>query len=291
MGQIGFFAIVEGRTNDRPFYDRLMQKNSAFFPSGYSIRLAEEITIDGRSAGGKAFACRMFELFREKGWLKQSNSQLTQRVGFFLDRDFEHLTGSATVSPHVIYTLAADVEAEIALHGRLANATGSAYSLTSEQVQKAIPDDDLMTTLAFLWRSWIRLLITAEAFGVSVPNVHHAGLSKVNTGSFGTEIPEEIRRIGDELQKAVGGADASMRIDSKVAEVDRIFESGQGRTLVKGKWIAAFIHHRVTRLLADEVIQSNVSGSTVFAASLETIDFGASWTTKYRDKLGLLMRS
>ena len=79
-----------------------------------------------------------------------------------------------------------------------------------------------MTTLAFLWRSWIRLLITAEAFGVSVPNVHHAGLSKVNTGSFGTEIPEEIRRIGDELQKAVGGADASMRIDSKVAEVDRI---------------------------------------------------------------------
>jgi len=281
MGSNRVWLIVEGRVSDRPFYERLLAAHPDARDAGYSIRLAEEIELEGRTGGGKPFALKLFDFFDREGLLVQHANEGPKSIAFALDRDLDHLSPDARTSDFVFYTSYADVEAEILLNGDLQRALGSAFSLDSERVREVIPSgESIGSSLAELWREWI--IFGAVAVGCAIQSEFRYGRpSKINTGTYGQVDQTKRDRLRSDLEArlaAEGRADELARLEQDVLS---IFDAGDGHLLVKGKWLATYAEHRLRIGLSDVPIEASVQVGTVTKTCLETLNFEDGWAGRF----------
>jgi len=288
MGSRRLWVLVEGRAHDRPFYDRLLQSHTPSVSQGFTVRLAEQIELRGKSAGGKDFLLSLFDFFREESLLVQENKEGKRYIALALDRDFDNLAGLVIESPHLMYTRTADVEAEILVHGDVRRAISSAYSLTGDAVARVLPEEFAFASeLARRWRDWITYGVVAVCCGVQ-HEVRYAHHSNINTSGFGALDESAAEALRSKIEGALFTNEARERLSAARAEVDDYYEQDREWLLVKGKWIASFIWFLVSQAL-DEIPREKVQAETVVKTCLETIDFRAAWADPYRAHLDRLL--
>ncbi len=275
--------------HDAPFYDRLLESVDQLGPEEYSIRLVEQIELEGSSAGGKSFAYELHDFYDGEGSLKQSTNSGDRYIAIAVDRDYEEFSSPLREHLHVLYTVAADVEAEILLNGDIRRAAGSAYSLSKEDVRKAMPPGfDLARELALRWKDWIICRAVATSCDVH-GDVRYASLSKINVSIFGAVDEQQARELHEKLDAAVQ-PNISRAIAAR-ALVNQHFELGTHPILVKGRWLSKFVHYLIAVALEGQPRESNVGSEILTKTCLETVDFRSAWAAPHRDKIESLLAS
>ena len=143
MSGPGFWVVVEGRDHDRPHYERLLAHLPSTAGQKVAIRLAEHVELNGTAAGGKGHALALHDFLEASSDLVQTSSAGKSRIVFMLDRDRDDYLGQLRVSPHVMYSHATDVEADILLNGDLWRALRSSYGIDSGlsiRIERVVPD-------------------------------------------------------------------------------------------------------------------------------------------------------
>ncbi|SFR79629.1 hypothetical protein SAMN05428970_2597 [Agromyces sp. CF514] len=291
MGRTRLWVIVEGVGHDRAFYDDVVHAATQPAVPKYSIRLAESISLDGVSAGGKAHALSLYQYFEKSNALVQENAEVRVAVSFFLDRDDDEFAGSLVKNDHVVYTKHSDVEAEIFANGDAFRAVGNAFGVGRTLVD---PIRDAtgspLNALAEVWRDWIRLRLLAIACGAVQGNRFSQG-SKINEQQYGVLDQEAAQDLLDAMSRTV--ADGSW--EARVADVDAYLEQVYSRqteaTLVRGKWLAGYLRHLLKTGLPKEQLPANVTDHAIVVACLASIDFGEPWVDHYREGISRILTS
>lgn len=288
MSRFGVYVLVEGRTGDRTFYGRILEHHATAKSLGYVVRLVEDIKLDETSAGGKTAILKMFNFFESNEMLVQHNSHGSRRIGFMLDRDYDHLAEVGRSNPHLIYTKNSDVEAEILLNGDLIRATATTYWIGDSDVGRIIPDqEELLSELAIKYRDWITLLVLAVKYNVAT-HVHHARVSKVNVDEFGPVDPASVSRALNAIKACLDTDSAEEQVASVYQDVNAIFESGQERSLLKGEWIASFIKYLIDHQQHFRV-RTNTQRDSLLSTCCETLEFTEPWIEHFHDRLTNLL--
>jgi len=292
MGRSKLWLIVEGRVHDRPFYDRLLESHWLTVSGGYTVRLAEQIEVDGVAAGGKRHLEAIMELYEAEDLLRQQNRRGTNRIAFALDRDFDgHGSQGSTGGAHQMYTTMLDVEAEILLNGDLRRSVSSAYSIAREDVSDDLADGRaLATSLAKLWRDWIVMALCCVSCGVEA-GVRHASVSKIHAGGFGALDSAKRDAMVAQIEARLSTEEDRQRYADAQIKADAILGGPEPFLLVKGKWIASYVSHLIRELPSDMPVQANVPADVLSKACLETLDFGAPWVAQFHTQLDLIHAS
>ncbi len=288
--EYSLFIIVEGKGNDRAFYDRILAEYSKVTGLGYSIRLAEELAIEGKVAGGKSFAYRLFDHLEDIGSLGFENSSGRKSILFMLDRDYEHLAGTARVSDNIVYTEGSDVEGEIIRNGDIARAVGSAFSLDSALVRKVLARTTVRPAahLADSWRQWIVLGVSATRHGIH-SKIRFSQASIVNVEKYGAL--DEVAVAGlIPLFDGIDGRAGKEVVEECDAALAPIYDADRHDLLVSGKAVELFVADAVKTSLDGVPIQQ-VSSGILSKCCLETVDFKSPWVEHYTKRLELLRAS
>lgn len=237
------FVIVEGKVYDPYFVEKICVSSPAIMTCGYEVKLISQISMaNGVYASGKDAALAYYDYCRANRKLTQSNSKGTRSIAFFIDRDCQQVTGGMRRSPHVIYTRAADVEAEIFSDAHEVAALAMAASLdmpTAIELKESL--GDWRSDLATDWRKWIELCYLAEAvrarsrgFGSPTSRIHtgprHRTLDPMALAGVEAEIARTTLLPPAEYTKT------HTRIMGKI---NKIYLSGQQAGLLNGKWLPA----------------------------------------------------
>jgi hypothetical protein len=282
MGTRDLWVIVEGRDHDRPHYDKLLKKLPATGHLKVQIRLAEQIRVGATVAGGKQHVLAVHDHLAPQGKLTQANRDRVVRMVFMLDRDRDDYSAAMSTSPHVMYTVGTDVEADILLNSEIWAATRSAYgidtSLTKRIKRRAA---DPARSLQTLWSEWLRLGLTALDCGAPgcAPWSQH---SQVNSDVFGSVDSAKLHAAESAIIAAAPSryAAADRRATRWVAQ--------RGELLLKGRWIAKFLQYLVATHLSGEVVRS-VHPHVVVDTALARLKYSGDWIRDYDARFRLLL--
>lgn len=284
MSRIGVWVVVEGRVMDLPFYDRLLGANDKVVYLAHDVRLVETLLVS-RSGGGKAAAIALFDHYRRSGRLTQLNSMGPRHIVFMLDRDLDNVCGGSRRHPHMIYTVARDVEAEVHLAGDLAQALGTAASMTGGEAQAAARElRTHVRDLADTWRDWVNIGVLAAGLQ-SRSRLRTAGTSNVNRPVYGSADSEAVRTA---VTDVVTHAAITIPVNRRALLESRVrgyYERGHQELLVKGKWLPAYIEHRLRQLMSGKRPVHYAGLSSLSACLLATIDFQDAWAQPYHRAL------
>lgn len=292
MSRDALFVIVEGRVIDPVFYDRLCGASRKVVAAGYQVWLIEQ--VNGGS-GGKPGSLKLFDYCRRRSALRvtSSPSRGVTSLVFFLDRDIDHITNGRRVSPHLIYTEHADVEAEILSHGSDAQALSVSVSLDSATT------DSLLTALgdwrqyvAQSQRDWIELCAIARSLYAHCGGIGLGHMSCVNVPSpFGPVDPVKCREAYDRvvLKSQYSASQSAKRERAVRLRIAGLYQAGRGWELVPGKVAARYLLDGFKRHFGSGPVDYTSTGASVCKTYLATIDFGAAWSSKYRQQLEALI--
>jgi hypothetical protein len=285
MGAADLWVIVEGRDHDRPHYERLLESLAATRGQVVSVRLAEQIELDGVTAGGKTHALALHAYYESTGELKQRNREGTPRMVFMLDRDRDDLRGLLRSSVHVMYTEATDVEADILANTDIWRAMRSAYGIGRESceiIERAVghPQPALMR----VWDDWIRLGLLA-ALASDAPSPRFAQPSTVNSPQFGAPDEQSVSELRSSVEAMFLDAEA-------IADAQRVADQyldTRGALLLKGRWTSRYVHFLVRTHLANEIVRANVQADSIIDTGLEVLDYTGQWTRHYEAEFTALL--
>lgn len=244
MSQDALFVIVEGKVADPYFAEKLCQSSTAILRVGYQVHMITQIkSPSGAYAGGKDAVLSYYEYCSRAGKLTQRNSSGQKRLAFIVDRDAQQLTGGMRRSRHVVYTYYADTEALVFSESNEAESLALAASLDKVTTNSLLTFlGDWRSLLADAWRPWIELCCLASAarsrtwvgFGKAQSLIHDGPLHR-NLDTAKLAVAE---RAVEDTSLFTGAVFVSLR-KSVLEKVHRVYQQGNGATLLKGKWLPA----------------------------------------------------
>jgi hypothetical protein len=283
------FILVEGRVNDRPFYERLLAQMPSLTDHGFSVRVVEDLSLGGKSSGGKPFALTLHDYFLSSNELSQSNSTGVRQIAFMLDRDYSDFEGEPVRGPHVILTKSADVETEILSVGKLRRSIESTYGLTRSQMRKVISKGtDPLDSLARHWESWITFRAISCACGVH-NQARYGAISQVNENGFGPLDPAANASMRAALTSSASTEEIAQKVAATESAVSQRVESGKGYELLKGRWVSKYVRYLVEERLRGEAISLDFSPELLVRVCLQSIKFQGDWTDYYRRQIEVLV--
>ena len=254
------FVLVEGKVFDPYFAEQLCATSAKLRKAGYEIRLISQVKTDsGLSAGGKDAVISFFDYCKRNDRLRQRNAGGDRVVAFMVDRDCQHITGGMRRSPHVIYTLYADVEAHIFFDADELEALSLAASLdsaTGMDLFQAL--GDWRRTVADTWRPWIELCCIADAtrsrcwvgFGSPKSLIHDGKRCGVINSKALAEASKAVRD-----SSPLAGAVFDSRKDLVLSRIASTYRTRKQASLLKGKWLPIQL-----TFLVDDFFKSGAKG-------------------------------
>lgn len=286
MSEDDLWLIVEGRDHDRPHYEKLLKALPSTKDRSVSIRLAEQIELDGVSAGGKDHALTLHDHLESGGKLSSENKSGESMIMFMLDRDRDDFLGTMRLSDHILYTFGSDVEADILLHADIWAALRDAYgvdSQLSDRVKRAVADP--AAQLLALWNEWLTLSLVA--LGSDSPGCAPWGSpSKINTNVFEQSDASRAAEVADKIQTAAEQSAYEVACVKASSHV-----SSHGVRLLKGRWIARYIKYLVDTHLDGEIVRVNVQQNAVIDTALATLSHSSQWAKEYDKQFSKLLLS
>lgn len=281
MGKARLWAVVEGKDFDTPYYERLL---SPITGEGTRIMLAEDLEVDGTSAGGKTHVLKIFKLFESESALRQENKATAVDVMFFLDQDDDSFTQKMVTNDHVVYTEHADIEAEIVARSNPAEAVSIAFGLPRE-VAAGIDMGSLLRDLAEMWDRWIILRLASAKAEWS--DTRFAQKSRINVPMHGAVDDSRVDAICARVVAACPDW------ETLYSEAEKYFANaksvGQHGHLVKGKWAPWLLIKRVRDSVPTGRGLPTVGEAYMLGALLMSIDFSAQWAEPVREKIRLVL--
>ncbi|MFJ8362760.1 hypothetical protein [Streptomyces sp. NPDC093984] len=292
ISQDSLFVIVEGKDLDARFYDRICGSSAKVEAAGYQVWLAEQLKDDvtGVAAGGKKAVLAHFEFFKASGKLTVTSSSGKRSMAFMVDRDNEDVSGGKKRSPHVIYTDMFDVEAEVFIRGSDQEALAGILSLDSASVSQLVTDlSGWVMDLADAWREWITLCVIAKATGAGC-DVGFGRESWVNNPKYGAVEAVKLAAAAQKVATSTRrSATEYSAISSRVRRrINSCYSKGHGYRLIKGKWLAPYLMHRVKSHFGSAPVSYKSVEDSLARAYLAACDFREMWADHYRDRLELL---
>ena len=294
--EAALFVVVEGRTFDTPFYERIVRSSDILCSSGYQFWLVEQITRStpaggNRVAGGKEAMLALYDLYRKSKQLQITNSAGKRSIVFCVDRDVDDISGSLRRSPHIIYTPLADAEACAYIYGDMTKAVSLAVSVdekTAEQFVNA--HRDWANRLANAWRDWIELCCLAAAHCAYC----HVGTTKqstVNKDVYGETLRREVvkaKRVI--LAKSQLAETRRAQVEEKIrTRLRRVYSAGKQHRLVGKHWIADYLQHLLTEYFGGSPVALKRFKANAPIAFLTFLDLNGRWAAAYRRKLEALV--
>jgi hypothetical protein len=283
------FVLVEGRELDRPFYERVLRSNPNARLHGFSVRLVEDIELDGRSAGGKPFALALYKRFLDRQQLSQSNGLRENRIVFMMDRDYSDYDKNKFGESHIILTQGADVECEILRNGKIRKSAQAHYGLTRTHAASALPRNvEALSRLAQHWERWITLRAVSVAIA-SQQSTRYGGVSQVHQDGFGDFDALKARSLKASL--VTEALTAGKEADVLAAEYNvRLRLSSEGEhTLIKGRWLAKYIEYLIRQKLSAETVSRGAKPDGLAAVCLGTLSFRNNWASYYHTQIDAML--
>lgn len=228
-----------------------------------------------------------FDFCKKKNKLRVPSPLGDRILTFCLDRDNEQVTGGGRRSPHILYTRQSDVEAEIFSHGFTADVLMSALSLDRATAQSVIRNlGDWRFELASSWRGWIELCCLAKSLSARC-DVGFGHESSINQGKYGpTDAALEASARSRVVARSRLTAERTQATEKRIAlKIATAYSSGTPQDLLKGKWLPAFLEHKMKMHFAGAPIAWNGFTSTIKALMIHTIDYSDGWANPYRLRL------
>ncbi|WP_430378256.1 hypothetical protein [Streptomyces sp. B1-3] len=293
ISQNSLFVIVEGKNLDARFYDRVCASSTAIEAAGYQVWLAEQLSDDstGVVAGGKKAVVAHFDYFKATGKLTVTSSAGKHSIAFMVDRDNDDISGGRRRSPHVIYTDMFDVEAEVFFRGNDEEALAISLSLDSASVRQLVADlGDWIGDLASAWKEWITLCVAAKAVGAGC-NVGFGRQSWINIPKYGAADAIKVAAAEKQIEASARRTPAQFTaITARVrGRINSCYGKGDGRRLVKGKWLAPYLMHRVQDHFGSAPVSYDGFEDSIARAYLAACDFSQRWAEYYRGRLESLI--
>lgn len=272
MSRSRVWAIVEGSSNDVPFYETLLVEGAGV--TEVEVLQASDLQVDGVSAGGKTHALKLMRALREVNGLQQTNKVTKIDVVFFLDRDDDEYLGKLVDNDHVLYTTHADVEAEIIAHSALKSAVSRTFSVSRAEAQSLTPINP-MGDLAERWAEWIALRLASGE--CQWGDTRFSQISKINRPKYGEVesalVVQVCNRVAEECAERWEPA-----VERAREHVASSLRSGDGNLLVKGKWVPEFIISQVLKAADSERNLPKATTAQLLTACLLCVDFRSAWS-------------
>lgn len=282
MSRARLWAVVEGANHDTPFYEGLIADGAGL--DAVEFVRAEDIEVDGISAGGKSHSLKIFKVLDDIGGLHQKNKATNVDVVFFVDRDDDAYLGTLVNNEHVHYTHHADVEAEIINHADVPAAISRAFSVSRADAARHAPGNPSLE-LATKWAEWIAMRLAAADCGWS--DTRFAQPSGINVPRYGELDESKSAPICDRVQEHSPGWEAAL--ERARAFVANAADQGESERLVKGKWLAPFVIYLVGQSLATERSVPRIEASHLVTACLMSVDYGTVWADRYAERFGPIL--
>jgi hypothetical protein len=279
-----FTVFVEGKSFDAPYYDRLLTAAEEIQEMGVEIVRSFDVSDAAIGSGGKTALLDLFNFYEKSGTLAFTTKRGPKFLVFFLDRDYDEFGAGLHSSPHIIYTYGTDVEAEIFRRGRLSSALATALHLTTAEAEELEARvGNFRLDLAILWSEWIKLCIASVPLR-SRCEVRSSSSSLVNREKYGPLESLEYERLKGRLVATSVVDNPEGLLDDVMAEVDACFNSLEIHKLLKGKWISAYIEHKVIELYQPSSNQLRTFTTVLTSAMLDSISFD-SLATHHHERL------
>ena len=285
IGAADLWVIDEGKNHDRAFYDKILRAAPSSKDLKVRIRLSEQLSIKGVTAGGKLHSQKLHQFLKGRGELVQHNGVSAKVAVFMIDRDNDDFAVSPAADPHLIRTRRADVEAEILMHCKLMRAVATSHGLAERDIKRlkrAAADPPL--SLASLWEDWIRLrLIAIECglegmFSIGAPSL-------VNVSRYGPPDTALISSFENKMKSRVSAAvfDAA---DRKARQwIADAFSRGEAEALLKGKWLSNFLAHLVGVHLSGVIVKTGIGPDHIVIAGLASLKPSGALLGHYESRL------
>lgn len=248
------FVIAEGKDYDRYFIEKVFDGSPRLRRAGYEIKLVSQISHNGASSGGKAAVIAFYEYCKDEQKLVQSNSGGRRAMCFFVDRDTQHITGGKKRSPHVVYTVLADVEAHAIMDADQVDSLASAASLDRATARLlATGIRGWATDLADIWRPWIEECYVAEGTRARCWVGFGSVSSRIHSGArCDALVKEKLAHARTEIARTTLLSAALYKIRRReiLAKVDKVYATGGQASLLKGKWLPTVLARRVGAFFA-----------------------------------------
>jgi hypothetical protein len=282
-----YTIFVEGKSFDAPYYDRLLSSVEAVKEMGIEIVRSFDVSDADVGTGGKSALLDLYGFYEKNGTLKFTTKRGSKFLVFFLDRDYDEFGAGLHSSPHIVYTYGTDVEAEIFRRGRLSQALATTLHLTTtESVDLEARIGNFRLNLALLWKEWIKLCIASVPLR-SRCEVRPSSGSLVNQENYGTLDLVEYERLKGRLIDTSVVDNPEIVLDAVVGQVNECFNTLEIHKLLKGKWIAAYIEHKVIELHQPSNNQLRSFTPVLTSAMLDSIRFDSLATHHHRRLLAL----
>ena len=283
---VALFIVVEGKELDAPFYDSLAASSPTVRAGGYQVWLVEQITRGQRSNGptsGKKAVLDLYDFYRRKRNLALRNSFGRRSIVFCIDRDNDDVSGAVRTGPHVVYTEMYDAEAHVFANADFVPAIAKSAFLdreTTEDFLRAHPD--WLGSFANAWREWITLCCLAKAVHAR-SSIGFRQQNRVNTARYGPVDDGAVAAALTEITaRSPCSAEDFTRIERIVRRrIKKIYESGSGVRLVRGKWLPVYLGHLLAKYLGNTFVHNGFETRAV-VAFLSHVDFSQPWATYFR---------
>lgn len=288
ISEYALHIVVEGKKNDKAYYGAIAEHSTIVRSKRYLITPVEVL----KGTGGKKSVIEQFEYMKKTKQLVQEVSSGKRVTVFMVDRDAERVLGGSNPHPHLMYTNGYDVESDIIRNGDDSKALASALGLAPNEARSlAISLMGWANDAADLWREWITLCCISHKLGTSC-GVTFNRPSQVNNSIVEEINQKRLKEMRSELEGNSGlNSTDFAQIESGIRRrIDRIYRSGRGQQLVKGKWLPKYLVHRI-RL-------STINGQRPEVGPIEnqlvgnyigSLDPSRSWAKIYLDRYESLL--
>ncbi|MFC9832569.1 hypothetical protein ACFVKB_01890 [Rhodococcus sp. NPDC127530] len=284
------WLLVEGKAHDRTFYENVVESSTSLPSSRYEVRLGEQVTVDGVSAGGKPHLLKVFRIFQENDWLEQSNRRGKVTVVFCLDKDVDDFQGRVVSNDHVLYTKNADVEAEILHYSDVPRAISFSHGIGYSAAKKILAgDNSVPERLMAVWENWIRLRLLAIACGYSGSG-RFGQPSVVNRNyyeEFDSAAEEAIRSEIKSCTSEEVWRNATYEVDEFI---NRLKTEGSFSSLISGKQVSSYVVYLTKKAISDVIIRSKITPQEITISCFARLDFDGRWVEHYRFQLNRALR-
>lgn len=265
--------VVEGKRHDSSYYGKIAESSKFIKERGYVVTRISNIY----TAGGKCGILKVFEYLKTRSQLVQVTSQGKRVVVFALDNDAEVVVGGSKRNPHVFYTHGYDVESDIVANGADELALAAATSLSPSDARNLCSDlGDWRGEMATEFRDWIELCCISKRLGLQCSATYGRDQVPVR------ELGRVSQILSNARQSCPAGVTEFDRVRALISlRIERLFRTGRGDTLLKGKWLPSHLKVMISRIRSPNDLDFRNLEARLVACFVASLDPSDSWSARY----------
>lgn len=285
--------IVEGRENDKWYYDQLATIGFSGLKKRWLVWDVDQFTRnwpEGRRCG-KSAVLALFDDARMKGHLRVSSRNSSCAALFCVDADLDRLVGGMKRSQHLYYTHLADSEAEVLSQCSMSRTVAALLSLPKADA------DALIANLGGFEKKLGTNLIPIVALHCAARMAKSRHVPPLpNAADLMTAQPpcSSNAYLDDQRKKTLGATSLTVNefalIEKDIAaRLSRLVSEGRVGYFIKGKWMLQHLNFLINHHLASQGRQKIRGKSSLTATVRACASLSPAHSRRFMSKVDQLV--